>query len=387
MARIKKQSPDPHVLIPDTSILWHEDKQYVVDPQFEEFYAEYSHEYALELIIPEVVRGELLFQQTMSALKGVKRINDAVMDVSKVTGKKYSHRIGETRIKKEVDKRISIWAASYSARFLDTPIGAILWNDIIHKSIWRLPPFSPDTKDHDNEKGFRDAMILETIKYYCSQETRLLPIAFICKDQLLRESAKKALGSDKRFMAYEKHEDFKTYLDLTRKELEDVFIRAIVQRASEKFFTQGDDQCLYLRDNIQSALQDRFKKYFDNPEGSEARTPLYMSHIGLRRWEPQNGGTFWIGNAQYVDTDDTGQYIWQSYVRFVRQFARTETLTLLSDKEITHRRLQILPFLITWKARVTTDGRFKEYSLLKTEMKDHVFRPISDEDKKNWNIE
>ena len=387
MARIKKQAPDPHVLIPDTSVLWHEDKQFVVEPQFEAFYTKYSQEFALELMIPEVVRGELLFQQTTSALKGVKRINDAVIDVSKVTGKKYSHRIGDARVKREVEKRFDAWAATISASILDTPIGAILWDDIIHKSIWRLPPFSPDTKDHDNEKGFRDTLILETIKYYCGQESRQLPIAFICGDQLLRESAAKALGTDKRFTAYEKFEDFKTYLDLTRKKLEDVFIKAIIQRASEKFYSQGDGQCLFFRDNIKSTLQEIYKQHFDNPEGSNTLIPSYFSSVGLRRWEARDGGTFWIGNAQYVDTDADGHYIWQNLVRFVRQFARTEPVTLLSDKGKTDRRLQILPFVITWKAHVTSDGRFKEYSFIKDEMKEHAFRPISDEDKKNWNIE
>lgn len=51
--RIKKQKPKPHVLIPDTSTLWHDDKQHVVDPRFDEFWDGYASPFSLELAIPE----------------------------------------------------------------------------------------------------------------------------------------------------------------------------------------------------------------------------------------------------------------------------------------------------------------------------------------------
>src|SRR5262249_13559025 len=63
MGKILKGKPLPHVLIADTSILWHKDKGPAVNPDFDTFWAAHKQLVKLELVLPEVVRGELLFQQ------------------------------------------------------------------------------------------------------------------------------------------------------------------------------------------------------------------------------------------------------------------------------------------------------------------------------------
>ena len=50
------------MVITDTSAVWHEDKHFVVDPEFDKFWKNYADQFGFELVIPEVVKGELLFQ-------------------------------------------------------------------------------------------------------------------------------------------------------------------------------------------------------------------------------------------------------------------------------------------------------------------------------------
>jgi len=61
--KIRKADPPPFVVVPDTNILWHEDKSHAVNPVFDEFWDRYSEEFQLELTVPEIVAFELLFQQ------------------------------------------------------------------------------------------------------------------------------------------------------------------------------------------------------------------------------------------------------------------------------------------------------------------------------------
>ena len=336
MARIRKARPKPHVVITDTSTVWHEDKHYVVDPEFDKFWKNYADQFGFELVIPEVVRGEILFQQTTSATKGLKKANQAILDIQRVTHRQYSHRITEHRVRQEVELKFQRWAESKSAKVLLTPTDDINWPKVIRSAIWREPPFLLDSQIPDNEKGFRDCLILETVKHFCSQESREIPIAFLCKDKVLRETTEAVLAADKRFSTYELISDFKTYLDLTKEKLEGAFIKAIVLRAHTKFYAKGDPECLYFRDNVMEILKQKYNKHFENPEVSEDQTlglilpPLLLS--GQRKWEPADSGMFWISRSQFVKTDDEGQYVWLNTVTYVRQYGRTEMAGLSLER-------------------------------------------------------
>lgn len=103
MGKIKKPSPPEHIVIVDTNVLWHKDKGYVVSPDFDSFWDKHSDTFPMKLILPEVVKGELLFQQTTSALKLLEKANQEISDISRITERKYSHRVTHERIKKEVE--------------------------------------------------------------------------------------------------------------------------------------------------------------------------------------------------------------------------------------------------------------------------------------------
>ena len=81
-----KRTPPPHLTLIDTSVLWHPDKTVVVSPEFDSTWAELSLLSDLTLGIPEPVRDELLFQQTSSALKSLKKVHDEVALLSRLTG-------------------------------------------------------------------------------------------------------------------------------------------------------------------------------------------------------------------------------------------------------------------------------------------------------------
>jgi hypothetical protein len=109
MSKIRRRSPNPHIVVCDTSILWHEDKARVVNPIFDEFWQKHSQAFPMELVIPDVVRGELLFQQTTSALKSLAKASTTFAELSQVTEKKYSHRVTEEKVTRHVAERFERW--------------------------------------------------------------------------------------------------------------------------------------------------------------------------------------------------------------------------------------------------------------------------------------
>jgi hypothetical protein len=61
MPRIKRQHPPKHILIPDTNILWYEKKDECISPDSGELWNNYGAKYEIELVIPAVAKGELLY--------------------------------------------------------------------------------------------------------------------------------------------------------------------------------------------------------------------------------------------------------------------------------------------------------------------------------------
>ena len=122
MARIERPSPPEHIVLVDTNILWHEDKGHVVNPAFDEFWKSYSSNFPMKIIIPDVVKGELLFQQTTSVIKLLGKANSNIRDITKITGVEYSHRIQVDRVRKEVAERFERWLQSKKAKIWSTPI-------------------------------------------------------------------------------------------------------------------------------------------------------------------------------------------------------------------------------------------------------------------------
>lgn len=383
MALIKHQKPLPHVLVPDTSFIWHENKGYISDPLFDEFWEKYASDFNFELRLPEIVKGELIFQQVTSAVKSLKRANQSMAEIENVTKRKYSHRVTEARIKGEVQKKLDKWLKAKNGRVVPTPIANIKWEEIIEKAVWRRPPFTYDPQNVDNEKGFRDSLVLETVRYICAQEARDVKVTFLCKDKLLRAAADSCLLSNSKFASYELVEDFRTYLELTKEKLKESFIRGIIKKASEKFFSKGISDTLFYRDKVIEKLKGKYSEYFDNPEKSEGDLSRLMFSGDIQTWEATGPWKNWISRAQFIETDKEGQYIWETPVTCVRQYLGENQPGSINRT----RRVLILNFHISWRAKVGSDGRFWEYSYVSDKLEKNIFQEPSEEDKKHWELE
>ena len=382
---VRKEEVPPHIVIPDTNILWYKEKSVAVNPEFDSFWNEFSATSNLELVIPDVVKGELLFQQSSSAIKLMNKASDCFTEISSITNYKYNHKITTNRVKKQVETRFDKWIKTKKATIEPAPTSNIDWNSLINNAIWREPPFESDAKNTGNEKGFRDSIILETVVEYCRHDEGEKLIAFICNDFLLRTTAEKRMKHDNRFSAFESIEDFESYLKLQHEKLTDKFIKSLLKKASVKFFKSGDESCLSRQGNLIKQIENKYKDYTNNPSLSEKHVGLFDLTPSSTSWSPTKNGQYWIANTQFKKITANNIYHWSTEVTFVRQyFHQPKGLMDLAIPE--KSKVLILPFVVSWTAKVTRDGKFRDSAISDIEIEGNKFVTVTDEYSKRWGL-
>jgi len=383
MKRIAKPNPPEHIVLVDTNILWHEDKSHVVNPDFDTFWDTYSPSFPMKLILPDVVRGELLFQETTSALKLLEKANQDLSDVSRITAKHYSHRVNPERVKREIEERFSSWAQSRQVELKNVPVADVNWEQVIDDSIWRRLPFTPDAKNPKTEKGFRDCMILETVCAVCKFYSNEVNIAFICGDYALRTTADQRLGSIESFTTYESIKDFESFIELTKKNLTERFVKSILSRAAIKFHDEKDQGCLVYKDGFITRLRAEFKQDIENPIFNDSFSLL---SLGKRQWKHIGREQAWVTRPQFRSLENEHDYHWTNKITYARLYEREEDGlgAIIPNGE---RRLMVLTIDVHWKSKVRADGRFFECEIVEYNRRDYSFERPTDEQLERYGIQ
>jgi PIN domain len=376
MSRIIKPSPPEHLVIVDTNILWTDDKTVVVNLAFDAFWDKYSLTFPMELIIPDVVRGELLFQQVSSASKALEKANQHFQDISRVTSKSYSHRLTHDRIKREVEERFEEWRQTRKAEVKAVPVSDVDWLEVINNALWRILPFTGDPKNPKNEKGFRDCMILETVCSVCRSYSADVNIAFVCDDFPLRQAADARLGKIASFSTYESLTDFESFIELTRKNLTERFVKSILTKAREKFHSENDDECLLYKGGLIAEIRVKLGDKMDHPVVPGA---LSFFDSGKQSWKHIGAERVWITRPQFQYVEGENVYHWNSRVTYYRLYERDET-ALHPLLEAESRRLVTLGVDVHWKATVRSDGRFFKCKVVDYREATYQFEPPKEEE-------
>lgn len=382
MTPLPRRRPPGHTVIVDTSILWHRDKANVVAPEFEAFWQEHSSTGPLKLVVPGVVRGEILFQQTSSALKALERANQSIRDVSVITEKSYSHRVTEERVRAQVVERFDRWLSSKSAYVAIAPVQAIDWAAVVRAAIWREPPFSFDPKNPDHEKGFRDCLILETIAHHVEQNRD--PVAFICNDRLLREATEARLVNHASCSCYDSLNDFASYMRLMQQRMNDRFVKSILSRARKKFFVKRDPRSLYYKAGIYKRIA---HEYADALEVEEERTIDIRSALWGRNstaWVRFGQEQVRISNTQFERLDEPSTFRWVTPLTFIRPFRHDPG----SDQANSVRMEKVLTvsFIVRWHAYVTRSGAFRACEIDTIEFRDRTFDVLTPEQRERFGL-
>jgi len=393
MPKIIRDTPQTHLVVVDTNILWDKDKKNAVSPDFDRFWKDNSSLIPLELRIPEVVFGELHFQQTTSALKSCAAAREHMSELSGITQSRYVPKIDENKIREQVGRKIEKWAKGLGGIVVPTPCREIDWQGVIGNAMWRRPPFTFDAKNSDNEKGFRDALILETlVSISKANNDEDQTVIFLCNDYLLRTTAEQRLKQDKKFLAFESTPDFQSYIRLTQQTLTDKFVKGIQARARAKFYAATDENCLYEKEKLRakiladydadlSAVPDA-ADYIGNFKLSMLLNPLLAQTL------TKSAEKWWIGATRFENLVGDREFHWVSTITVAQLFERSGQAAagLRVEAIESASKIKLVAFDVKWKANVKADGRFHDTAVLSILKTDLTAQDANEENVKVWKL-
>jgi predicted protein tyrosine phosphatase len=387
MARIKKPDLDKRYIFVDTSILYSDDKTYVVNPNFEEIWQKASSVMPLQLIVPEVVKNEICFQHYKEAEKKSTEVQNATNILSKITDHGYKNRIVNSKIKELVIERFDKWLKKVNGTIQDLPVIEIQWNDIVRAAIWREPPF---TSDSNKEKGFKDCLIFETLKYFINNNPSKR-VVFICKDRLLRETAEDLYSENDNVTCFDKIDDFNANINLLKEKLTQSFIEKIIKKAQSKFFRKNDNTCVFYNNTVRKKITDKYANELNNPPLS----PLLHAFGSTQKYSLNRtqDDCMYIRFTDYLKIDAQSKYIWKTPISVVALFDMItsgigDTLMENLGKILlpTQKLIRVTKVEVFWAVKIGRDGSFRNVEIQDIKMNDNELRYTIDNDKEEFNL-
>ncbi len=200
-------------------------------------------------IVPDVVRHERQFQMLQAAaqmLPTIERLERLLGHNLNIT-----NEILESRVQLAIDQQVQVHGITIHPM---SP-GAVDWNRLILDAAYRRPPFQLGEK----EKGFRDALILETfLQIVAGSPTSrsVAHIALVSNDQLLRDATAARLSAATNVHLLESIEALKDLINTLSSSVDEQYIAAIRARAAEAFFKTDDQASLYYKASVGSSLRE-----------------------------------------------------------------------------------------------------------------------------------
>lgn len=335
---------------------------------FSEKWGEIASAGDVKLLIPDAVFFELAYQKYRRI---VQEFRQACSILSAVQG---SLDIGlsvppddlpDKMRSKVIELLESARAATPSCERVPIPIDHLTKDrlrEIAEASLWRYPPFEAGK----TEKGFRDSLIVETLRSESAKHPHC-DIGFLCKDNLLRQAVERAFQHATNFAVYDSLESFGNFINLARHKFTPEFLHQVSSRASAIFF--GSESSLWsaahIADRIRAdyALHEGGTAFYNDPD-EEGQGGFGL--IGLARqllWctsQPQ----FFAGNSMLVSVVGENEFHWNAMVIASALYESRNTNGLLGigyEAMVfgSNKKKQRLLFLnVEWKASVDADGNF-----------------------------
>lgn len=321
--------------------------------------------------VPEVVVDESKKHLLDDFLKVKEKYNAADRDLCEILPRRklQNIRAREQEIFQIADKAFS----ENKINVLQTPVGIINWAQIIKKAVYKKPPFDP----RDNtEKGFKDAVISETVLSNISNLSKISNIIFLCNDNLLVEYLKTKTKKYKNFKIFPSIPDFESSLRLHLLEVDDKLIEEVTREAEDVFYKALDASSLFYREDVPKQMQENYPTLFADPkiEGNLYYGVAVWNNVEIS-WVPISEPEYRVSKPVFIKKED-GLYYWESIVIYKQIFENEPTRTSLQYQSFDNRGEHILEFKVTWKSPVTKNGKVEvaDSKVLKIE---YVPRPRS----------
>ena len=299
----------------------------------------------IDVRVPEVVLEELAYQQFVIAHAAGENLKKNYKTLLDVCGLAASQAPDVQALKTGVKSLLSKSLEKASFSKISTPIADIDWAAVVHDSCWRCAPFEkPRSEDDLAEKGFRDKIILETIKVDVSKIKDGV-VAFVSGDNLLRTAFKDQTTTKCPTEAYSHFGELLGHLDLLAKTKSSQFTNEVLSKVGAFFYTPGDPSCVAISQGVIEKLVDEYSEEMSRPSlfsigaprqfqtanqfPALTQTPVVHPLSGnwfeeFQRWTPVTPVKIFASQPVFQPDEKDARYHWISTVTLVRLLRRTE---------------------------------------------------------------
>jgi hypothetical protein len=303
------------------------------------------------------------------ALKSRESLVKAWKNLEACTGLRTQEPPSETVIRKKVLALFDEWLGKSGGSLLPVPEGKGIWTRIIDDALWRNPPFecAADDEEKSSEKGFRDALICETVVAYAGQE-RPEQVVFIVKDNLLRAAAANR-GMNAKLLIFDTIGAFTSHVELLQQNQTAEYSQEIIKAAGASYYTDGNQECLYYSFDIDNEIPKQFSIFLDHPSlkaDPRVSSSILTPQVG-KLLVPISDEQFFQGETILSEVKDQ-RLFWvtnQKVVRlFSERYATTATpLSLFPPVE----RIRIANVAVHWSSEFGLEPKITSPKLEKLE--------------------
>lgn len=239
------------VLIPDTNIVrTPEDSLRLFNKDFLDFWTHIASCYSVTLQLPYIVLEEIREQKAYAALKRAKEGVASLQHLWAITGRGIAVTIDEIdSVRESLTSLLTSQFAELPGdrEFILVPYRDISLEELAKAAVKRMPPFEKD-------KGFKDALILETVKKAITDNSSR-DVALVSQDGALRAAGYNLRQRNKNVGVYASFEEFKTFIQVAATKYPAELLHAVTRRAAERFFKPGDESTLWFQFHIEQRLE------------------------------------------------------------------------------------------------------------------------------------
>ncbi len=361
-------------VVVDSNAVYSKDPTRVASGKFETSWKKCCGLAKLRLLVPEIVKGERLYQLSTVALAAVENAKKNFNTIAGVCGRVPPKMPTPQEVRAEVEQQFDKWLAANSGVIVPLPYDAIDWKQVVHDAVWRVSPFVPPSDETDSEKGFRDCLVLRTLeKVLATAKGR--QVVFICNDNILRNAARLRFPPEV-FAAYDLVAAFESYLTLARDQQNAAFAKAVLEKAASIFYSDTNAECVYIKLGIIEKIYEQHAFSLEHifeagrpwldyltvkaPDPAPTYNDLMVSALNSSAVSPEK---IFFDSTTYDAVLDGGSIKWKSQLRLVRLFAAPSKYSFLPPEE----RVRIAPFDVYWTSTIDADLNFSNLQLDKIE--------------------
>jgi len=277
--------------------------------------------------LPEVVRHERQYQMETEALK----LRSSINKIERLLG--HNLALTDKSLVDHVKTKIDEKENELGLQEIKLNHGSVDWQSLIHAAVYRKPPFQVGEK----EKGFRDALVLESFLQLVNESPRTASscrVVLVTSDELLKRAVEVRIGGLSNASVLAGVEELKGLINTLISSVSEDFIAQVNPKAAKLFFVSAaDKETLYYREKIGDQIAENFKKQLERlPEGTSFRRNVawYIGRPNFSKKEVKR--IFWTSRIEIEF--EAGSRVKESEARNILQGVTTPAISSTSAPQL-----------------------------------------------------